>query len=224
MNNQEIELEGELMQICAGVEGRYVYSYLPPGSMLNGVVLANAREMFRGHGDSLTKNPSTWPEKSSDAWVFNNFCSKWVNSFHEWGGTDGMFLTMWNELDPEKSDKVILSIGGRQKPPASDTRGNVVYILFTEMPRESAVRLTEMIKSSPVLGERFYQAIFKDLDSSLDKDTGLRRIKTDNLWILDLPSVIRITKDEGGLRKGTFKKILESSVHLKLPYKVGVRD
>lgn len=196
----EIAKEVEFESICDSVAGRSIYTYLPRGSKLNGHVLKNASEQFGDNGDDLEHNSSTWSNESKDAYKFLEYPGHTK-------GAQPILVTMWDEIDPAKSDKVIFSIGGMQEEAKTQHRGDIPYNLFVEMPREKATRLIEMIKQDPILVERFYQNTFADLDSKPDEDTGLRRIKTDDLWIINIKE----------------PSPLDTAVKLKLPEKVGVR-
>lgn len=200
--NPEIAQEMEFESICDSVTGRSVYTCLPRETKLNGQVLKDASEQFNYLGDGLENSDSIYYGESKEARNFLRYTDPKLNR-------GAMIVSTWDVIDPNKKDKVIFAIGGRQREGKTDhRRGDPDYNLFVEMDKSKAERLIELVKDNPDLLEKFYQNTFADLDSKPDIDTGLRRIKTDDLWILNL-------RDEYPL---------ESAVKLKFSTKVGVRD
>lgn len=193
----------EFESICSSVTAHSVYAAeLLDGTKINGVSILNPSEGFGDYGDGeLTRNKSTWADSCEDAKIFSKALQE--------SGQQSLVLSVWDEIIPDKSDKIIFAIGGYQKQSQSGSRrGNTPYYLYIEMPRSSASGLVDLIIQKPDYVESFYQRIYGGLDALPNQEAGLRRIKTDSVKIINI-------KDD---------KPLNDAIELKLSSKIGVRD
>lgn len=219
MDNLEIDIGREMEAICDSVSGRAMQAQLPKDTMLNGKTLIVDPLLIEGksfHGDAEEMRKFIFTGNSKEAHIFSNYCSQ---------SNGKIVLTKWD--GDRHSEKAIVAIGGTQVflqgKEYRDTR-KMYYKLFVEMTRKNANLLLKIVSNKPELIEKFYQTVFKDLDSKENEDTGLRREKTDNLEILDIKEVLEIVGTVSVLNQYCLDKIAKISVLKKLPKKIGVRE
>lgn len=198
--NPEIARDMEIQALSDTVTACSIYTkYLPEKKI--------GQRLFKSlggdNGDSgdvaLTGNKSTWSDKCPGARDLSKSLEKNPRT---------ICVTTWDEIIPDKQDLKIFGIAGAQSIPknASDTRGDPRYFIYIEMANKAADRLLQMIKNEPIVLEKFYQKVLPGFDSDPNENTGLRRIKTDIITLID-PNDAK-----------------EGAVQLQLSEKIGVMD